>query len=184
MEHFADTRSRIAAVNAAVGWPDPSEYTVAERDQINALAKDLDREIDLRPVVHAWSTNRGCQLTFWCKFCKDHHVHGRHSGPGTFVDTSGSVVQLRTTPDGTVRRIPGMARLWQAYVHRVQHCRFNDRSPGGRGVCTCPLGSGDGHRVAHCWNRQPGSYYEHGYILHEVEPNDARATRKPTRVRR
>jgi hypothetical protein len=181
---FANTRSRIEYVNAAVYGSLADEltnWTVAERDQINSLAKELDREVERYPVVHAWSTDNGSGLKFWCRYCKDHHTHGRHSGPGTFLDASDNVVQLRTTPDGGIRRIPGMARLWRAYVRRFQQCKFNDRAPGGRGVCTCPIGSGDDHRVAHCWNREPGSYYEHGYILHEVEPNDARATVKPKR---
>lgn len=37
----------------------------------------------------------------------------------------------------------------------------------GRKACTCPTGSGDGHRVAHC--ADPTSpYYTSGYILREV----------------
>jgi hypothetical protein len=187
MEYFADTKSRIAAVYAAVGIPDSdTDWTTAERDQINAMAKEEDRNVERYPVVHAWRTSYhgGSQLTFWCRYCKDHHVHGRHMGPGTFVDASDNVVQLRTTPDGNIRGIRGMARLWKAYVRRFQQCTFNDRAPGGRGICTCPMGCGDGHRVAHCHNREPGSYYEHGYILHEVHASDARATVKPVRPKR
>jgi hypothetical protein len=38
----------------------------------------------------------------------------------------------------------------------------------GREACTCPTGSGDGHRVAHC--HDPASPYdETGYILREVQ---------------
>jgi len=186
-EFFNDFKSQLAHVNRAVYGDRADELTnwkVAERDQINALAKELDREVELYPVIHAWRTNYhgGSQLTFWCRYCKDHHVHGRHHGPGTFRDDE-NVVQLRTTPEGLIRRIPGMARLWKAYVRRFEQCTYNPDVPGGRGVCTCPIGSGDGHRVAHCWNREPGSYYEHRYILHEVEPNDARATRRPQRTR-
>jgi hypothetical protein len=34
-------------------------------------------------------------------------------------------------------------------------------------VCTCPTGTGDGHRVAHCHN-QKSPYINGGYILKEV----------------
>jgi hypothetical protein len=43
------------------------------------------------------------------------------------------------------------------------------------------MGSGDGHRVAHCWT-EDSAYWRHGYILHEVEPNDVRALQKPKRT--
>ncbi len=40
-------------------------------------------------------------------------------------------------------------------------------SPFGEVPCTCPRGSGDGHRSAHCHN--PASpYNDGGYILREV----------------
>ena len=184
-EFFADTKSRIAHVNRAVYGDRADQLTnwsVAERDQINALTEDSDRQIDRYPVVHAWSTDNGSGLKFWCKYCKTEHVHGRHQGPGRFRDGE-TVVHLRTTPEGRIRRIAGFARLWKAYVRRFEQCRFNPNVPGGRGICTCPLGSGDGHRSTHCWNRN-GVFYEHGYILHEVEPNDARALHKPKQTRR
>lgn len=183
---YATFKDRLAAVAAAVpGWPDPDDWTVAERDQIIAMAKEEDSRVDLFPVVHAWRTryHGGSQLTFWCRYCKDHHVHGRHSGPGRYVDPDDNVVQVRTTPEGLIRRIPGMARLWKAYVRRFETCRYNPDVPGGRGICTCPMGSGDGHRVAHCW-KEDSPYFRHGYILHEVEPEDPRAFTKPKRARR
>lgn len=41
-----------------------------------------------------------------------------------------------------------------------------DMRTHGRRPCTCPPGSGDGHRVAHCHN--PDSLYrDTGYILRE-----------------
>jgi hypothetical protein len=70
-------------------------------------------------------------------------------------------------------------RLWKRYMKKVDDCHFRF----GRGYCTCPPGNGDGHRVAHCSNRKPGRWYERGYILHEVEANDARAQIKPRRGR-
>lgn len=185
MEYFNDVKDRLAFVANSVqehfaGWEDPNEYNVAEKDQTNALVRDLDREVELYPVVHCWRTSYagGSQLEFWCKYCKDHHVHGRHSGPGTYVDSDDNVVRLR--PEAEDDFTKQMRRLWRSYVKRFQQCTFNDRAPGGRGICTCPMGSGDGHRVAHCWNRK-GGYYEHGYILHEVAPDDPRATTRPKR---
>lgn len=38
-----DTWTRIEHANAAAGWP--TGWTVAERDQIEALADDLNREL-------------------------------------------------------------------------------------------------------------------------------------------
>ncbi len=179
MHYTNDTRERLAIVANAVGWDDPNDYSVAEKDQQNALVRDLDREVELYPVVHAWSTDNGSGLKFWCKYCNTHHVHGRHGGPGA-VDA----YNRRDAEDNWVARLDAVLplRLWRRYLQRFGRCKFNDRFPGGLGVCTCPVGSGDGHRVAHCGNRENG-YYEHGYILHEVEPNDARATRKPSRRR-
>ncbi len=70
---FDDTWHRIAAANGGI---DP-EWSVAERDQMEALADDMNRELEPYPVVHAWRTPNGSQLQFWCRFCKTHHVHGR-----------------------------------------------------------------------------------------------------------
>ncbi|AMU74388.1 hypothetical protein [Mycobacteroides abscessus] len=181
IRHFGDTRSRIEACNAAAYGESAEEltdWTQAERDQINALAKDQDRQIDLYPVVHAWRTDNGSGLTFWCKFCKSHHTHGRHGGPG-----KAEAHDRWDAEENWVPRIDAVLplRLWRRYLQRFSTCKFNPNKPGGRGFCTCPVGSGDGHRAAHCGNRT-GAYYEHGYILHEVEPNDARATRRPTRT--
>lgn len=62
-------------------------------------------------------------------------------------------------------------------VHVVITCPWCHREhahgahePGGRckhdpmrgGPCTCPIGSGDGHRVAHCHGDNPG------YIVREA----------------
>ncbi len=45
--------------------------------------------------------------------------------------------------------------------------RADAKRTRGRLPCTCPLGSGDGHRVAHCSDpRSP--YYASGYVLREV----------------
>jgi hypothetical protein len=188
VHYFSDTKERLAFVAKAIGWDDPNDLTKAERDQINTMAKEEDRNIQLYPVVHAWRTSYhgGSQLTFWCRYCKDHHVHGRHTGPGRYVDPNDNVVVLQ--PDK--QKITGMEKLWRNYVRRFEQCTYNSNVAGGRGVCTCPIGSGDGHRVAHCSDPFPyretdvSPYRAHGYILHEVEPNDARALVKPKRTRR
>ena len=158
-----ETWQRIAAANRAAGVD--AGWTVAQRDQMEALVSDMNFELDRYPVIHAWRSKNGSQLQFWCKFCRDHHFHGRHGGnPETRGPRAGSVLPLR---------------LWKRYIKKHADCthRF------GRGFCTCPAGSGDGHRAPHCWNRQMGEYYRRGYILHEVEPNDSRALRKPKRTR-
>lgn len=179
MYECSDTKERLAYVAKAVGLDDPNDYTVAERDQINAMAKEEDRNIDLYPVVHAWRTNYhgGSQLEFWCRYCKTHHVHGRHHGPSYVESVNRRDVERNWLPRlGAVLPL----RLWRRYLQRFGQCTYNDRVPGGRGVCTCPMGSGDGHRVEHC-SKRDGKYYDHGYILHEVEPDDPRATVKPKR---
>lgn len=156
-------------------------FTIEEARDIDQLAEEIVRDIELYPVVHAWRTNNGSQLTFWCKHCKGLHTHGRHSGDSYAVSRARADAESNWTP-----RVDAVLplRLWKRYVRRHASCTYNGKVPGGRGFCTCPMGSGDGHRVAHCWNREPGGYYDHGYVLHEVEPNDARATRKPPRKSR
>lgn len=178
MHQLNETWERIHEANQAAGVR--VDYTVAECDQIEALADDLNRQVERYPVVHAWRTKDGPQLQFWCKYCKTHHVHGRHLGPSRI-----EAINRWDAEDNWVPRSDAVLPhwLWISHLQQFADCRYNDRVPGGRGVCTCPVGSGDGHRVAHCWNREPGSYYEHGYVLYEVEPDDARASHKPKRVR-
>lgn len=162
-----DTWQRIADANAALGLD--TDWPVAARDQMEAFADDLNRELERYPVVHAWQTSNGRQLTIWCRFCKTHHSHGRH-GRGDLVDDRGPRAGSVLSP-----------RLWKRYLQRLRHCRYDLWSPGRRhATCTCPVGSGDGHRVAHCSNRD-GAWYKHGYFLHEVEPNDSRAVHRPNR---
>jgi hypothetical protein len=149
---------------------------VAQRDQIQALASDLDRQLERHPVIHCWAIESGSQLTFWCRYCNTHHVHGRHGGMAA-VEAFGRS-ETRAHPYS-----PLPSRAWLAHLDMFASCTYNDRVPGGRGICTCPVGSGDGHRVAHCWNTE-SAYYERGYILHEVPPNDARALARPKSTRK
>lgn len=171
-----DTWSRIEEANAAAGVFET--WSIADMDQAEALADDLNRQLTLYPVIHAWRTNNGSQLTFWCRYCKDHHLHGRHSG-ASYIDS----VNRWDAENNWTCRVDAVLplRLWKRRLQRFGKCTFNDRAPGGRGVCTCPMGSANGHRVAHCWKRD-SAWYEHGYILHEVEPNDVRALQKPKRT--
>lgn len=60
---------------------------------------------------------------------------------------------------------------WCRRWHQHGVCSGDPHCPamrsGGRQACTCPPGSGDGHRVAHCHHdRSP--YAETGYIVREV----------------
>lgn len=175
MHQLDETWQRIDAANKAAGGQ--VDWTVAERDQMEALADDLNRELERYPVIHAWRIDNGSGLAFWCKHCKTHHVHGRHGGQGT--------VEAYNRWDAESNWVPRSDAVlplwrWKAHLQQFAGCAFNLNFPGGRGICTCPAGSGDGHRAAHCGNRE-GAWYEHGYILHEVEPNDARALREPQR---
>lgn len=161
MFQLDETWQRISETNKAAGVQ--VDWTATERGQMEALADDLNRALERHPIIHAWRTSNGRQLQFWCKFCKDYHTHGRHGSASEFNGKdSGSLLPVR---------------LWRQYVRKYADCTYRF----GRGFCTCPIGSGDGHRAPHCWNRKPGHYYEHGYILREVEPNDARALQKPNR---
>lgn len=167
-----ETWTRIRAVNEAVGW---GGWTLAERDQLEALANDLNRDLKY-PVVHAWATKDGSQLQFWCVGCNTHHVHGRHHG-SSFVAWAREEAEKSAHPSS-----PLTGRMWAAYTQRFANCTYNPDVPGGRGICTCPMGCGDGHRSPHCWNTY-SPYWNHGYRLHEVEPHDARATVKPKLLR-
>jgi hypothetical protein len=173
MSDLDETWQRIAAANAAAGVD--FDLSVAERDQLEALADDLNRELLRFPVIHAWPTKNGSQLQFWCKYCKDHHYHGRHLGPSRI-----DAIMQWDAEDNWVPRADAVLplQLWQRHLQQFAGCQHHD----GRGFCTCPAGSGDGHRGPHCGNRT-GDYYHRGYILYEVEPNDARAERKPGRNR-
>lgn len=163
MTALTETWGRIREANAAAGW---EGWSLAQRDQLEALADDLNRDLKY-PVVHAWRTRDGSQLQFWCVGCQALHVHGRHQG-SSFVVWSHNA-EKSAHPDSILTD-----RIWDAYVQRFADCSYNPDVPGGRGFCTCPVGSGDGHRVAHCSNEK-SPYWRHGYVLHEVPANDIRA---------
>jgi hypothetical protein len=168
---------RLTEAFRAAGWPPPTEQDVAEA---SGLADEFEREMESYPFIHAWATKNGSQLQFWCRYCNRHHFHGRHSGP-----SHADVQDSWDIENNWVPRLDAVLplRLWRRHLQRFRDCRYDDRYPGGRGLCTCPVGSGDGHRSPHCGNRD-GEYYSNGYILHEVHPNDDRALRKPNRNRR
>jgi len=52
MSQIDDTWQRIAAANRAAGID--RGWSLAERDQMEAAADDLNRELERSPVVHAW----------------------------------------------------------------------------------------------------------------------------------
>lgn len=166
-----ETWERIYAANA-VGSPEWANrlFSVAETDQIDSMARDMDRQIARYPVIHAWGTKDNSQLTFWCEGCETHHVHGRHASLASILNAFGS-------------SCGNLGDLWLEYLKKFEACDYNPNVPGGRGFCTCPVGTGNGHRVAHCYNTD-SPYWEYGYYLHEVEPNDFRALQKPANYRR
>lgn len=82
------------------------------------------------PVLEAYRTDNGTQLSVWCGYCNREHRHSRHD-----PDTGCTAYDKRT--------------------HRF------------RAACTCPPGTGDGHRVAHCHDAD-SPYADSGYVLREV----------------
>jgi hypothetical protein len=65
--------------------------------------------------------------------------------------------------------------VWCPHCQRDHHhgrhdpatgCRYDNLRPH-RGPCTCPPGTGDGHRAAHCHSRH-SPYDDTGYIAVEV----------------
>ncbi|SRR6266516_1308871 len=112
-------------------------------------------------------------------------------------EAGGGVIELSSAPaaaSGTRRRRGGrrkgpvliaardgrVLRAWCAFcvadhTHSVHGacppgtcgCGLHLDLHGSRGPCTCPLGSGDGHRTAHCVGDSP--FKDGGYWLREVE---------------
>lgn len=77
--------------------------------------------------------------------------------------------------------------VWCRYCQRDHH-HGRHRNGGEctyRGLhserCTCPVGSGDGHRVAHCAGNNDSLYQDTGYILVE---DDAKAEKPPRKLKR
>ena len=64
--------------------------------------------------------------------------------------------------------------IWCPHCRRWHHhgvCSGNPACPAmpsGSRACTCPPGSGDGHRVAHCGHDSGSPYYARGYVVREV----------------
>ncbi|AKK28701.1 hypothetical protein AB431_20770 [Mycobacterium sp. EPa45] len=169
MIHLDDTWQRIYEAKQAAGID--VDWTVAERDQMEALADDMNGELLTYPVIHAYPTKDRSQLEFWCRYCKTHHIHGRHlSHHGLKADDGRS-------------DSPMPLDRWLTYLQQFFNCTFNDNAVRNRGVCTCPAGSGDGHRVAHCQDTS-SPIWDHGYVLHEVEADDPRAQTRPERGQR
>lgn len=78
-------------------------------------------------------------------------------------------LDARRSPDGT------HLMVWCLYCNREHsHGRHSDtydcpHAWDRRDTCTCPTGTGDGHRAAHCGD--PASPYANtGYIVREIRP--------------
>ncbi|MCT7365932.1 hypothetical protein [Mycolicibacterium llatzerense] len=175
---YNTTEDRLAAVQEQLGLPPLGEYDL---HLIGELADKLDFELRY-PVVFATRTKDGSQLQFWCKHCKRKHTHGRHIGSSDadWVPTQDSVMPQW---------------LWKFHLAQLTSCTYvtqSDRfdaikagkhAPALGGICTCPTGSGDGHRSSHCVEADT-DYYVRGYTLYEVEPGDPRAATNPKGSRR
>jgi hypothetical protein len=58
--------------------------------------------------------------------------------------------------------------VWCEHENKWHYHGRCDGTCGGRyGYCTCPFGSGDGHRAPHCTCPQ-SPYRDRGYFIHEV----------------
>ncbi|MER5671144.1 hypothetical protein [Pseudonocardia alni] len=80
------------------------------------------------------------------------------------------VLDAYATRDGLLKVWCEHDRRWHTHGrhHRGTGCRHNGFTGS---PCTCPVGTGDGHRVEHC--TCPGSPYRttlNGYVLREVGP--------------
>ncbi len=84
----------------------------------------------------------------WCVECKRPVLLGRQSDHGTQIDV-------------------WCAHCGREHYHGRHDPRTNCRFNGLSGICTCPPGSGDGHRVAHCHDDQ-SPYDRAGYIVVEI----------------
>jgi hypothetical protein len=98
------------------------------------------------------------------------------------MTTTAAATPAHPTPPVLAARRSGVHLLvWCAHCDRDHlHgvCSGRPDCPAvrsrGRKPCTCPPGSGDGHRVAHCHNpRSP--YRQTGYVLRET-PSPASAS--------
>jgi len=67
-------------------------------------------------------------------------------------------------------------RRWHLHGRHVPGRCPLPEFPGARQKCTCPVGTGDGHRVAHCTCRN-SPYIGRGYVLREVGPLTAEVKR-------
>ena len=104
-------------------------WSISERDQMEALADEMNRDLEPYRIIHAWPTKDRSQLTFWCRYCKTYHVHGRHSGT-SYIDA----VNRYDAHNKWVPRIDAVLplRLWRRYLQRFAKCMYNSNVPGGR----------------------------------------------------
>ncbi|WP_104183292.1 hypothetical protein [Mycobacterium avium] len=112
----------LETIRSMQGLPD---FTDDERREIVRLATQIDKELRY-PVVHAWKTKDGSQLQFWCKYCRTHHVHGRHLGPSRV-----EAIKRWDAEDNWVPRIDAVLplRLWKRHLQQFADCTFNVSVP-------------------------------------------------------
>lgn len=100
-------------------------------------------------------------------------VHQLVSGERHQLALGGGVTTTNDTPPVLDATRDGVhLTFWCDHCRRLHYhgvCSGDPNCPAnpyGRKPCTCPTGSGDGHRVAHC--HDPASpYYDTGYVLRE-----------------
>jgi hypothetical protein len=96
------------------------------------------------PILMAWPSEDGRTLQAWCAPCGRFHTHGRHGHPGT---------------------------CWRLLRGRECECALHAEPYSMRRIpCTCPPGSGDGHRGAHCASLSRSPMKATGYVVREVRP--------------
>jgi hypothetical protein len=99
---------------------------------------------------------------------------GRRRGPG-----SRTLPILLATPGPSGRTLEAWCPPCRKFHVHGRHGAIEDCGPGCgcglhldlhrfRGPCTCPPGSGDGSRTAHC--SPGGPFKERGYFIEEVAP--------------
>jgi hypothetical protein len=93
------------------------------------------------PVLPAFPSPDGRTLLGFCYWCQVWHVHGRHGHP-----------------DDCRRRLKGQDCT----------CGLHPDYHASRGPCTCPPGSGDGHRTAHCYTLSQSPLKATGYVVREM----------------
>ena len=105
--------------------------------------------------------------TYTCPHCRSML---ELTDPGGWCDTCALPVLIGRRSSWGIQLKVWCAHCRRDHLHGRCHdartgCLFDERWPY-RYTCTCPLGYGDGHRVAHC-HTEESPYYASGYIVVE-----------------